>query len=188
MIEPNALDRFMGAIRALIRAELPRLKYLGTWAYSVTGVNGDGTVNASPSDLDAGLPALNNLSIVSGPEGGTAAPTPGNACYVRFINGDPTRPVVVGNQAVVRVATFDATEQVNVGPSAGTVVLAGGDAPVARDGDAVAVYFGTPGTGISIQGNFQIGTPTTAGAFTGTLTMLTPACGVITSGQPRVLA
>ncbi len=178
----------MGAIRALIRAELPRLKYLGTWEYSIVGVNADGTVNTAPTDRDAGLPSLNDLSIVSGPEGGTSKPTPGNLCYVRFINGDPTRPVVTGNQALVRIATFDATDQVNVGPSADTVVLAGGNAPVARDGDAVAVYFGTPGTGIHIQGNFQIGTPTTAGAFDGTLTMLTPACGVITSGQPRVLA
>lgn len=188
MSDPNALDRFMSAIRALIRSELPRLKFLGTWEYSVSGVNGDSTVNAAPTDADAGLPALNNLSIVSGPEGGTSAPTPGNLCYVRFINGDPTRPVIVGNQALVRTSTFDATETVNVGPSADTVVLAGGDAPVARDGDAVAVYFGTPGVGLSIQGTFQIGTPTTAGAFSGTITPAGPASGVIISGQPRVLA
>lgn len=189
MTDPTPLDRFLGAIRTLIRSELPNLAYLGTWAYTVVGVNGDGTVNATIEDPTGKMPAsLNNLSISAGADGSTGAPTLGNTCHVRFINGDPTRPTIVGNQALVRVATVDASDTVNVGPSADSVVLAGGNAPIARDGDAVAVYFGTPGVGIDIQGTFAIGTPTTAGKFTGTLTPAGPACGVIISGQPRVLA
>lgn len=186
MSDPTALDRFMGAIRAIIRSELPRLKYLGTWEYSTIGVNADNTVNATPTDSDAGMPTLNSLAIVSGPEGGTGTPSVGNRCYVRFINGDPTRPVVVGNQAVVRTATIDATETVNIGPSATTVVLAGGDAPIARDGDAVSVFL--PTGPLTITGSFLPGIPPLPGTFAGTITFTGPAAGIITTGQPRVLA
>lgn len=182
-MNPSPLDRILEPLRAIIRAEVAKLTYLGTWEYAVVGVNGDGTVNATATDPSAPLPSLNNLPIRSGPEGGTSAPTPGNACYVRFINGDPGRPVVVGNQAPVRTATFDATETVRVGPSVTNAVqLAGGNAPVARLGDAVNVYF--PTTPIPIAGAAVL----IPGTFTGTITLPTPAVGVITTGQPKVTA
>lgn len=187
--EPNALDRFMGAIRKLIREELPRLSYLGTWEYAVSGINDDGTVNAVVTDASTPVPAsLNNLPIYSGPEGATATPTTGNLCYVRFINGDPTRPVVIGNQSLVKVLNVDATDTVNIGASVqNAVILAGGDAPVARDGDAVAVYF--PAGSITVSGTFIVSTdPPAPGSFSGTLTLAGPATGVITTGQPKVLA
>ncbi len=187
MSEPNALDRILSDVRKIIRAEFPNLTYLGSWEYSVTGVNADGTVNCT-APAGTSLPNLNNVAVRSGPEGGTSTPTVGNTCTVRFMNADPTRPAIVGNGALVRVATIDATEQVNVGPSAETVVLAGGSAPVARNADAVAVYFGTFPVGLQITGNFRVGSPTTAGSFDGTITFVEPAQGLITSGQPRVLA
>lgn len=189
MSEPNAMDRFLSAIRSMIRAELPNLAYLGTWEYSVVGVNADGTVNATIVDPKAPFPSLNNIPVRSGPDGSTATPSMGRTCDVRFVNGDPSRPIIVGNQSVVKIATIDATDTVNVGPSvSNAVVLAGGDAPVARDGDAVAVYFGTPPAMLNVQGSFAVGSPTQSGSFSGTITMATPACGVITSGNPRVQA
>ncbi len=177
----------MSAIRAVIRQELPRLANLGTWEYTVVGVNQDGTVNAAATDPGGPMPNLNNVAIQSGPEGGTAAPTAGNLCYVRFVNGDPTRPVVVGNQSRVRTATLDASETVNVGPNASNgVILAGGSAPIARDGDAVTVYFSA--SPLVVSGTFAASPPTIPGTFTGTLTITAPATGVITTGQPRVRA
>ncbi len=184
----NPLDRYLEPIRAIIRAELPNLAYLGTWEYEIVGVNADGTVNAAATP-GAPVPNLNNIGIRSGPDGSTATPTVGNKCDVRFINGDPTRPAIVGNRAIVKSVTVDATDTVNVGPSvSNAVILAAGIAPIARMGDAVAVYFGTPPVGLHIQGTFTVGSPTQPGSFDGTITMAGPACGVITTGSPDVLA
>lgn len=189
MSEPTPQDRFLAAVRAIIRAELPNLTYLGVWSYTVMGVNGDGTVNAASSDPRAPLPALNNVPIAAGADGSTSVPTVGNECRIEFVNADPTRARVVGNAPTVKVATIDATDTVNVGPSVTDAVrLGSGDAPVARNGDAVAVYFGTPPAQLDIQGTFTVGSPTTAGSFTGKITMSGPACGVIITGAPKVLA
>lgn len=183
MTAANPMDRILEPIRAIIREEVAKLSYFGTWEYAVVAVNDDGTVNANATDSTAPFPSLNNLPIRSGPEGATGTPTAGNLCYVRFINGDPARPVVVGNQSLVETVTVDATETVQVGPSvSNAVVLAGGDAPIARDGDAVTVYFPktpTPVTGMVISA---------PGTFVGTITFLLPAVGVITTGNPRVVA
>jgi hypothetical protein len=180
---PNPFDRLLEPLRAIIRNEIARLSYLATWEYSVVGVNGDGTVNATPTDDTAGLPALNNLEVRSDPSGSTGAPTPGNTCLVRFINGDPTRPAVVGNQALVKTVTIDASQTVDIGANvSGAVALAGGNAPIARMGDACTVYFPTGATPVA---GVVVLAP---GTFTGTITFTHPAVGVITSGQPKVVA
>jgi hypothetical protein len=126
------------------------------------------------------------VPLRAGPEGGVSTPTTGNLCYVRFVNGDPARPIVVGNQPIVQTATLDATDTVNVGPSvSNAVVLAAGVSPVARMGDAVTVYFppgGIIATGLITQ------LPPASGSFTGALTVVTPATGIVTTGQPKVTA
>lgn len=187
MISPNPLDRLLESVRAIIRQELPYLKMLGTWEYRVSGVNGDDTINASPTDESAGLPPINNMALRAGPDGSKSTPTIGNTCDVRFINGDPTRPAVVGNGALVRTVTVDATDTVSIGASvSNAVVLAGGSAPIARMGDAVTVYF--PLAPMLITGILTPGVPPVPGTFTGTLTIAQPATGVITTGQPKVVA
>lgn len=182
------MDRFMTAIRTIIREEFPNLSYLGTYEYSVVGSNEDGSINATATDPAISMPNLNNIPIRSGAEGATAKPTPGNLCYVRFINGDPTRPIVVGNQAIVDTLNIDATNIVRIGQSVSeAVIIAGGDAPVARDGDTVTVYFGSAGS-ISATGMLSPGQPSQPGSFSGTISFDLPATGVITSGQSKVLA
>lgn len=155
---------------------------LATWEYTCVGVNGDGTVNGTCDAPLAPYPSLNNIPVRSGPEGGTSTPTVGNQFDVRFINGDPTRPRVVGNQALVKAAVIDASQTVAIGPSAQEVVLAGGNAPTARLGDAAQVYFPT---GAMPVGGMVVLAP---GTFTGTITFPGPGIAVITTGQAKVLA
>lgn len=173
----------MAPLRKIIREEVAKLSYLGTWEYTTVAVNGDGTVNASTTDGNAPLPSLNNLSIQADAAGSLGTPTPGNKCYVRFINGDPSRPIVVGNAPLCQTATVDATDTVEIGPSVSNAVeLGGGNAPVAREGDSVTVYFPivpTPVVGMVIA---------EPGTFSGTITFPLPAVGVITSGTPKVVA
>ncbi len=182
----SPIDRFMNPIRRIIRDEVAQLTYLGTWEYAVNSVNDDGTVNVTATSPSCPLPSLNNVAQASGTEGGTSTPGVGKMCNVRFINGDPTRYVVVGNQSLVKVATIDASETVAIGASvSNAVVLAGGDAPVARMGDACTVYFPigtTPCFGTITP------LPPAGGAFVGNITFTSPAVGVIGTGAPKVLA
>lgn len=185
MSRPTSNDRLLTPLRELIRAEVSRLSYLGTWEYTVTGVNGAGagaTVNATATSDRAPLPSLMNVPIRSGPEGGVGEPTGGQLCYVRFINADPSRPIVVGNQPVVKNVTIDATDTVAIGPSSKTVILAGGEAPTARMGDACQVYF--PTSPMPCAG----ATTLPPGAFVGTVTFTAPGTATIMTGQPKVLA
>jgi hypothetical protein len=181
-------DRILGPLRALVQEEVSRLRFLASWEYTVVGVNGDGTINCSSPT--APLPSLNNVPISPGAAGETGAPTPGNNCTVRFVNGDPARYRIVGNAPLVRTATFDATDTVNVGPSvSNAVILAGGSAPVARMGDAVQVYF--PTAPMVLTTGILTGPPPTStplGTFTATLVVAGPAVGTITTGNPKVLA
>jgi hypothetical protein len=173
----------MSPLRAIIAQETDRLLYLATWEYAVTGTNGDGSINATATDGRCPQPSLNNLPVRAGPEGGTSTPTAGKTCLVRFINGDPTRPVVVGNEPLVKTSTIDATDTVAIGPSVtNAVVLAGGTAPTARMGDSVQVYFPTaPMPCAGIVGAIP-------GTFVGTITFAAPAVGSIMTGQSKVTA
>lgn len=181
-VAPSASDRLLTAIRAIVRAEFPAFTFAGTYEYTVSGVNGDGSINGVPTDPSITLPALNNIPLRPSTVGGTAKPTTGNKCLVRFVNQDPTRPIVVGNDALVNTVTIDASQTVNIGPSVSqAVVLAGGTAPAARLSDAVVVFFGS--SPITIAG-LVTGAP--PGALTGTLIITAPATGVITTGNPKV--
>jgi hypothetical protein len=112
---PTLADRLLTAIRAMIRAELPTLTFLGTYEYTITAVNGDGTLDCTPTDPTIPLPAGNGWPMRSCVCGSTATPTVGNRCLVTFANGDPSRPIVVGNDPIVQVAVVDASEEVDIG-------------------------------------------------------------------------
>lgn len=163
---------------------MPQSTYCGTYEYTCNGVNGDGTINGSPTDSTVPLPALNNVPLRSSTIGGSSKPTAGNKFLVRFINQDPSRPIVVGCDPLVESVTIDASQTVNIGPSVQqAVVIAGGTAPAARMSDSVAVYF--PTTPITIAGTMVIPAPTMV-SFTGTLVITANGTGIITSGQPKV--
>src|ERR1700733_11647894 len=101
--QPTSQDRLMQAIRQIIRAEMAQLVYGGgPYEYTVSGVNGDGSVNALPTDPTLTLPAITNVPMRSSTLGGTSKPTPGNRCLVEFVNQDSTRPIIVGADRFVQ--------------------------------------------------------------------------------------
>lgn len=128
-IEPTILDRLWSSFRALVRAELPEIKYLGTYEYQVTASDGTAstaakTVDCSPTDPALHLPELSKVPIRL-PYGVT--PPKGALCYVRFANGDPSKPIVDGFSDPMTLLVF-----------------AGGTLPNARQGDMVAIAIANP--------------------------------------------
>jgi hypothetical protein len=137
---PTVLDRLWTSFRALVGLELAPLRFLGTYGYTVTDTDGT-TVDATPNDPSQNLPDGKGWPMRSCVCGATATPTVGSKCLVTFENGDPSLPICVGCDGPPQKASIDATSELDVGPSAATVAIAGGGAAVSREGDSVLVYF-----------------------------------------------
>lgn len=92
---PTPNDRLLGSIRALIRAEIPRLAYMTHWEYVVAATDGV-TVDCSPSDTTITLPQMVKIPLRTGIGGAKSTPAVGSKLVVGFLNADPTRPYVAG--------------------------------------------------------------------------------------------
>lgn len=138
-------NRLFDAIRRIIRSEFPSYAYHGIYEYAVQSASSM-KVDATPVDTSLGLPFISNIPIKSSIMGETVTPTVGNVVLVAFVNGSPSRPVVIGceatNQAVSSKASLTMTldaPAMQVGPGAVTVQVAGVGPPAARIGDHILV-------------------------------------------------
>ena len=176
MIDPAEMDRLMATIRQLVRAELSRLTYGGTYDYTVTAY-ADGLLTAQPTDTTTALPPI-TASLRGCMLAETVTPSVGGHAMVRFLNYSPTRPVIVGLTSTPVDSAIDASGAANLGPTAAAVVLADGDTGVARLGDQVT-FFLPPNSPISgtLDGNPWVGTITIASAFNGLITRASPTVG-----------
>ena len=178
-IQPSPLDRLLTALRLLIRAELPQLTFFGTYEYSIQS-SSDSTVDVAPVDTTISLPSMTGVPLISSLLGQVVVPNEG-LCRIRFVNGDPSQPVCVGLASVASSVSVDATGMLNIGPSAGKVVLNGGTLGVARVGDSGTMYL-PPGC-------FVTGTITT-GPTVVPSTMISITNGfsfMISTGSPNVV-
>ncbi|HEX4335768.1 MAG TPA: hypothetical protein VH062_07625 [Polyangiaceae bacterium] len=173
MTEPTPLDRLLNSLRALIRAELAEVPFLGAYEYAVVTSDGTAsspasTVDAEPLDKTLNLPDLAKVPIRL-PYGVT--PPVGALCTIQFLNGNPAKPMVV-----------------NFNDPMTLMVFAGGKLPNARQGDMVAVTLGGPSaaaTAVMTAFAAQFVSPTGPCVWTpaGPPTI---AYGLITSGRPQV--
>lgn len=132
-----------------VRAMTARALFLnGTYRYRVTAAS-VGFVDLQPVATNLGLPALSNVAMQAGAPGASGTPALGSWAYVTFANGDPTDPIVIGFSGfagakfVPVISQLDASTEVDVGPSAAAVKLAGGGPAIGRVGDQVQVSFDT---------------------------------------------
>jgi hypothetical protein len=94
-------DRLKEAFADIIQAMLPRLLYLATWEYSVLAATPGPPTKIDCRAVDPGTEAalpqtLTQLTLWPGPSGFVAVPTPGSIVRVSFVNGDPSKPAIVG--------------------------------------------------------------------------------------------
>lgn len=159
-----------------MRGELERLTFLGVYEYTVQRAAA-GTVDAVPSS-SLPLPPVTGAPLVSSLLGQAVTPAAtGATCRIRFVNGDPSRPVCTGLGAPSADATIDASGTLSLGPSAQRVTLAGGSLPLSRDGDAATIFL-PPGTLIGI-----VTPPGSPPVTVGLLTVLSAVTGIISGGS-----
>lgn len=91
------LDRLIDNLRAIIRSEFPDYAFKGVYEYVIQSVNGT-LVSADPTDTTLSLPSIPSMPMQSGLLGETVKPTVGKLCYVVFVNGKRSRPMIVGCQ------------------------------------------------------------------------------------------
>jgi hypothetical protein len=178
------MDRLLASLRALIRAELPQLTFFGTYEFSIQNA-GPSTVDVQPTDTTISLPTMTSVPLKSSLLGSVVtAQSIGGLALIRFINGDPTRPVCVGITTIPEMQSTDATGTLNVGPSAMKVNLAQATLGVARVGDSVTIFL-PPDSYVTGMITPVSGSPY---AFTGTLAVVNGMSGIIGSGSPNVVS
>lgn len=140
--------------------------YLRSYESTVESQNDDGTVDLLPdSDAIRGT-GLQSVPIYHGLPGVTVRVVPGARVLLQFVGGDPAKPYAsLWRSGDIEEISFN-----------------GGQAPVARQGDAVAVYW--PAT-LNFTGAI-VGTP--SGTITGVLTVGTQSAGIIQTGASKVKA
>jgi len=97
----SASDRLATALRSVNDAINPRLAFLATWEYRVLAATPGPPTTIDCSALDAETSAvlpqqLAGLTLWPGPSGLVAVPQTGSIVRIAFVNGDPSKPAVVG--------------------------------------------------------------------------------------------
>ena len=137
--------------------------YHGTYECTVERQHDDDSLDLLPDDQRVRGTGLSRVELWHGLPGVRVKVVVGSRVLLAFRNGDPAKPYAsLWRRGDIEEISFD-----------------GGGAPVARQGDAVAVYWPPS---LSIVGAIP------AGALTGTVTIGTQSAGVIQSGASKVLA
>ena len=155
-------DRLLSAFDRLLTLLRPRLAFYAVWEYRVVSTSGTGPVRIDARAVSSlcPMPDLAGITLWPGPSGCYAVPVPGSSVRIAFVDGDPTKPAIVGLDP-------------NSAPA--LVYLSGTGPAVARVGDTVTIT----------QAEL-----TAAGAVAGSspVTVTTPIQCQITSGSAKVFA
>jgi len=145
------LDRLMANIRRIVRSEFPNYTYQGIYEYSIQSVS-DSLVDADPVDTSIGLPSIAKMPMRSSVLGEAVKPTVGNLCLVMFVNGVPSRPIVISCSGPNEEIEINATSTASIASSASIVTIGGSGPPCARLGDTLlagGMFAGTITSGSS---------------------------------------
>lgn len=155
-------DRLLSAFDRLLTLLRPRLAFYAVWEYRVVSASGSGPVRIDARAVSSlcPMPDLAGITLWPGPSGCYAVPVPGSSVRIAFVDGDPTKPAIVGLDP-------------NSAPA--LVYLSGTGPAVARVGDTVTIT----------QAEL-----TAAGAVAGSspVTITTPIQCQITTGSAKVFA
>jgi hypothetical protein len=120
------ISRAEAALRALVR-EYAGVATLKTYEYRYV-LSSSGGLALQATDASAGAPDLNPIAEGTGMAGVLATLAPSTLVYITFVAGRPTQPLLISydSSKVPLQNSLDATTLVKVGPSAASVLLAGG--------------------------------------------------------------
>lgn len=126
----SALERFVAAATA-------ELRYRGVWSYRVVSQAGN-RLDLQRERVSSGMPDLLRVPIRM-PPGYSADWAPGSMCLVVFLDGDPSRPVVVAGDDPDSPGFVPSNVSLDAEAGTGDVSLADGLSPVVRYGEIVTV-------------------------------------------------
>lgn len=155
-------DRLLSALDRILTLLRPRLAFFATWEYRVVTATGTGpvTVDARAVSPLCPMPDLAGITLWPGPSGAYAVPAVGSRVRVAYVDGDPTKPCIVGLDP----------------QAAPTLVYLSGTGPaVARVGDTVTI------TSAEILAAGMVAGPNA-------VTITAPLQCQITSGSAKVFA
>jgi hypothetical protein len=135
-------NRRVDAILRIVRTETARMRYLGVTEFRVVTQTGE-RLNLQPVRVATGFSDLANVPVRPGVAGCKATVTLGELVLVAFVDGDPSRPVVVAHDAADAPGWMPLTLSLG-GPGA---------LGVARIGDAVQAG---PYSGVITSGSARI--------------------------------
>lgn len=151
------------ALERIIEAIVGDRTYLRSYECTVERQADDGSLDLLPDDARIRGTGLSGVPIYHGLPGVTVRVRQGARVLLQFVGGDPTKPYAsLWRSGDIEEISFN-----------------GGQAPIARQGDPVAVYW--PAS-VTVAGTVD------GNAFTGTLTIATQGAGVIQSGASRTKA
>jgi hypothetical protein len=166
---PSLFDRLLLSIRQIIRGELVELSYLGVYEYSVVTVTNASTpmgpsclIDATPVDPTVPVPPVSMAPVCPGLLAEAVVASEGMLCRVRFVNGKPSRPEVIGFIG---------------GVDASGALMGPGGSPAAYVNSSVTVAFPPL---MQVAGTLG-GVP-----FVGILTITQAAVGVISTGSTKL--
>lgn len=140
--------------------------YLRSYECTVERQHGDGSVDLLADDESIRGTGLSNVPVYHALPGVTVRVVVGARVLLHFVNADPQKPYAsLWRSGDIEEISFN-----------------GGQAPVARQGDAVAVYW--PST-LRFTGAI-VGAP--SGSIDGTITISTQSAGIIQTGAAKVKA
>lgn len=153
----------IAALERLVLSFFPERLYLRSWECEVARQAADGTLDLVPDDERIRGAGLQGVPIFHGLPGVTVTVVPGARVLLQFVGGDPSKPFAsLWRSGDIEEISFN-----------------GGTAPIARQGDPVAVYW--PAS-VPVTGTLG-GQP-----FTGTMTIASQGAGIIQSGAQRAKA
>lgn len=104
---PTLNDRFLKALRAIVREMFPRLDFFGVYEFTVQST-GSNTADLVPTDTTLGLPSMVTVPLRLPTFRATLST--GSTAIVTFVNGDPSRPfVLTASSATEHLMTTEAT-------------------------------------------------------------------------------
>ena len=140
---PLGVTRRVEALRSIVRSLLGEYRWKGVYEYRIVAQDGR-RLTLQPARTTTGLPNLRRVRVRMGVPGVDADHRTGSLVLVSFVDGDPSRPVVV---------SFDDPESPGFLPptlrlQAGTkLVLQDGAGRVLREGDTLSLSGVQPGPG-----------------------------------------
>ena len=155
-------DRLSQAVASIVAAFTAHTRFFGLYEFEVVSAEFE-KLSATPTDSKLGLPQLKDVPLMSPSSGARAKLDAGAKVLIAFVNGSPSRPVVLStnaNKPALEV-TLECVTSLSI------------DAPSVEINASGSVKVNSPSVSLgsnALMGVARLGDTVQAGPFSGTIT------------------